>query len=192
MASARCDPSCGPALLRRIAVIGTSGSGKTTLAKAIAAHLGHLYIELDALHFEAGWREVPDEVFRARVTTATAGETWIVDGNYGAVRDLIWAHADTIVWLDYPRHVVMRRIVWRTVTRGVMGTTLWHGNRERLFSNLVGANGMIHWAWTTWPTNRQRYSALLLPPATPRFAVVHLRTPRETSQWLRSIRRQTS
>ena len=42
----------------RIAVVGTSGSGKTTLAKALAAQLALPYIELDALNWQAGWRDL--------------------------------------------------------------------------------------------------------------------------------------
>ncbi|BAY66272.1 hypothetical protein NIES22_63860 [Calothrix brevissima NIES-22] len=35
------------------------------------------------------------------------------------VRDIVWGKADTVVWLDYPWNVVMRRILWRTLRRVV-------------------------------------------------------------------------
>ncbi len=45
--------------MQRISVIGTSGSGKTTVARRIAESLGFPHVELDALHWEPGWKEAP-------------------------------------------------------------------------------------------------------------------------------------
>ena len=61
------------------------------------------------------------DVFRARVAAAIARPTWVADGNYSKVRDLVWARADTVVWLDYPLPVVVARLVRRTLTR------MWRG-----------------------------------------------------------------
>ena len=87
----------------RIAVAGTTGSGKTTLAKALAAQLVLPLIEIDALNWQAGWRDLsrtdPDEFVR-RVSRAIADDAWAIDGAYGLVRDLIWRRATHLVWLD--------------------------------------------------------------------------------------------
>ena len=88
--------------LRRVAVVGTSCAGKTTFAAALAAQLQVPHIELDALHWRAGWVPAPGEVFRQAVATAVAAERWVSDGNYGVVRDLVWGRATAVVWLDYP------------------------------------------------------------------------------------------
>ena len=42
----------------RIAAVGTSGAGKTTMAKALAADLALPRVELDALNWEADWRDL--------------------------------------------------------------------------------------------------------------------------------------
>jgi len=47
--------------MQRINVVGTSGSGKTTVARRAAEALGVPFVELDALHWEPGWQEAPDE-----------------------------------------------------------------------------------------------------------------------------------
>ena len=60
---------------------------------------------------------LPLDVFRDQVTAAIAGDGWAVDGNYSVLRDLIWDRADTVVWLDLPRPVVMRQVVARTLRR---------------------------------------------------------------------------
>jgi len=118
----------------RIAVVGTSGSGKTTLARALAAQLALPYVELDAVNWQAGWRDLsrndPDEFVR-RVTLAVAADAWVVDGNYGLVRDFVWRRATHLVWLDYERRIVMYRVIRRTLVRAALRTEMWAGNRER-------------------------------------------------------------
>ena len=83
--------------MRRVVVVGTSGTGKTTVASRIAAALGAPHVELDGLHWGPDWTEIPDEEFRSRTIEATSGESWVADGNYSVVRDILWSRADTIV-----------------------------------------------------------------------------------------------
>src|SRR5919106_628268 len=86
---------------RRVNVVGTTASGKTTFARALAARLGVPHVELDALHWEADWQEAPDAVMRHRVRQAVAADAWVVDGNYSAIRDLVWERAEAGNWLDF-------------------------------------------------------------------------------------------
>ena len=119
----------GSTAVRRVSVVGTSGAGKSTLARALAGALGADFLELDSVYHQAGWVPLPRE-YRARVASVTAGERWVIDGNYSKVRDVVWARADTVVWLDLPRRTVMRRVIWRS--SGASGRVeLWNGNRER-------------------------------------------------------------
>jgi hypothetical protein len=48
-----------------------------------------------------------DACFRAPVLAATGADAWVVDGNCGAARDLLWPRADTAVWLEYRLPVVL-------------------------------------------------------------------------------------
>jgi adenylate kinase family enzyme len=41
---------------------------------------------------------------------------WIMDGNYSNTYDIRMPRADTLVWLDYPRSICMRRVLLRTLT----------------------------------------------------------------------------
>ena len=117
--------------LQRIAVVGTSGSGKTTLARQLSGRLGLAHVELDALHWDAGWAPTPAAIFQQRADAALGGDAWVVDGNYPEVRDLIWRRADTIVWLDYRLALIMWRLTLRTFRRVATREVLWNGNRER-------------------------------------------------------------
>jgi adenylate kinase family enzyme len=167
----------------RIVITGTSGAGKTTLARAIAAQLALPHVELDAINWEAGWRDLvrcdPPEFIR-RVTEAAAVERWVADGNYGPVRDVLWRRATHLVWLDYERSVIMRRVIARSLSRVVMRTELWPGtgNRERWWF-LMQASHPIRWAWNTWLRLRTETEERLAQPELAHLVVFRLRHPRE-------------
>jgi adenylate kinase family enzyme len=164
----------------RFSIVGTSGSGKTALGRALAARLGIPFIELDAIRHQANWVELPDAEFRSRVAALVDGERWVVDGNYGVVRDLVWGKASTIVWLDLQRSQVMRQVIWRSVSRAVMGTELWNGNRER-WRTMLDADHPIRWAWNTFHDRRRRYEEAL------DARWVRLRSRSEIRRWLDSV-----
>ena len=121
---------------RRVSVVGSTGTGKTTFARDLAAILGVPHIELDALAWAPNWRLVDAETLQARVRGAIAGDAWVVDGNYGGrgARQLVWARADTIIWLDFSLFVIYARLLRRTVARIRDGAELWPGtgNRETI------------------------------------------------------------
>jgi adenylate kinase family enzyme len=152
--------------MRRVSVVGNSGSGKTTLARDLAARLAVDHVELDAIFHQPGWKELSADAFRAAVGERVRSEAWVMCGNYSAVRDLVWARADTVVWLDFPRHVVMRRVIGRTLRRAVTRAELWNGNREP-FANLWRwdpERSIIRWAWTRHSSYRVRYTTAMADP----------------------------
>ncbi len=174
--------------VQRVSVIGTSGSGKSTVATALARRLGVPNVELDAIYHQAGWEPLAKEEFHARVARLAAGDTWVIDGNYASVLDVVWQRADTVVWLDLPRHVTMRRIIWRTLRRFVLRTELWNGNREPWinFFSTDPQKSVIAYAWQQYPRNRARFSSAVTDPQNAHLAFVRLRTDREASAFLRN------
>ena len=171
---------------RRIAVVGTTGSGKTRLACQISAQLAVPHIELDALNWEPSWKEAPPDVFGERVRLASHGDAWVIDGNYGKVRDIIWSRAQAIVWLDYPLPLVLWRLIRRSVYRIVTREVLWSGNREN-WEALLGRDSLILWAINTQPKHRRDYPLLLKRSEYAHLSLTRLHSPRETDEWLRSI-----
>jgi adenylate kinase family enzyme len=172
---------------RRIAVVGTSGSGKTTLAQHLARRLGIKHVELDAVHWGPDWTPIPREVLRDRVAQALAGNAWITDGNYSAVRDIVWSRANTVVWLDYSLPVVMGRVTWRTLRRSLFGEELWSGNRERLRTAAFSRDSIVWWALSTYRRRRREYPLLFRQPEYVHLKVVRLRSPRKANEWLQSL-----
>jgi len=173
----------------RIAVVGTSGSGKTTLARALAAQLALPYVELDAVNWQAGWRDLsrndPDEFVR-RVTLAVAADAWVVDGNYGLVRDFVWRRATHLVWLDYDRTIIMYRVIRRSLVRATLRTEMWAGNRER-WLHMLRPSHPIRWAWSTWERRRREYEERIGRSDYAHLVVLRLRRPRDAEGLLRQL-----
>ncbi len=168
----------------RIVVTGTSGAGKTTLARRIATGLEVRHIELDAINWQPGWRDLtrndPDEFVR-RVTEAIAAEAWVVDGNYAPVRDAVWRRATHLVWLDYQRPVIMARVIRRSLLRAVLRTELWAGNRER-WRHMLRPSHPIRWAWSTWDQRRREIAEWLGREEYSGLTVLRLRHPRDAQR----------
>ena len=171
---------------QRVNVVGTSSAGKTTFARALAARLRVPHVELDALHWERNWTGAAPEVMRERTAVAVAADAWVVDGNYSMVRDVVWARAQAIVWLDYPLRTILWRYAWRTQRRVRSREELWPGtgNRERL-GNLVSRDSLLWWILSTYRRRRREYPARLA--AEPHLAAVRLRSPAEAAAWLAEI-----
>jgi len=111
----------------RISIVGPSGSGKSTLARRLAQALDLPHVELDAINWQAGWRglnEADPAEFARRIGEATAGERWVVDGNYSAFREAAWARATDVVWLDFGPAVFLPRVLRRSFLRAWTGREL--------------------------------------------------------------------
>ena len=171
----------------RVSVVGNSGSGKTTFAAELARRLGAPHLELDSVFHQPDWEPLPTQEFRERVAAFTEADRWVVDGNYHSrVLDLVWQRADTVIWLDPPRHRVMRRIVWRTLRRVFSRAELWNGNREH-WSNLFRLDpeqSVIVWAWTQHKIVRDRYTLAQADDANARLNFVRIRSDRHAQALL--------
>jgi adenylate kinase family enzyme len=138
--------------VQRVLVAGSSGAGKTTFARALSAHYGLPHFELDALHHGPGWVKRPE--FEADVEKFSCRPTWVTEDQYHRLLgDLLWHRADTVVWLDLPRHVVMSRVVRRSVCRAVTHKELWNGNREN-WREWLDPDHPMRWAWSQFERKR--------------------------------------
>jgi adenylate kinase family enzyme len=168
---------------RRVNVKGTSGSGKTTFSQELARRLGLPFVELDALHHGPNWAEPTDEEFRARVREAIEAmpDGWVIDGNYeGKLGDTVIGAADTIVWLDLPLAVKLRRLWRRTLTRIRDDVELWNGNKESWRGAFWGRRSLFGWMLRTHFRQRRTWPRRF--GGDPRL--VRLSSVREAREWL--------
>jgi hypothetical protein len=176
--------------MRRVSVVGTTGSGKTTLARALATALACPHVELDAVFWGPGWSMAELPIFRSRVAAIVAGDAWIVDGGYSAVRDLVWARADTVVWLDYPLPVTLSRLLRRITRRIRDGAELWPGtgNRETIRNQLFARDPLVWFAIRTHRGRRRRIAATLALPEYAHLFVHRFTRPADADRWLEAQR----
>ena len=167
--------------------MGSSGSGKTHFAARLAAQRGCPHIELDALNWLPGWLERSREDFRARVADAVAADAWVLDGNYGKARDLVWARAETVIFLDYPFWLVFGRLLRRSLSRGLRRQTLWSGNQESLRLAFLSRDSILLYTLRTFRRRRDLIRAARHDPANQRLEFILFDHPRQAEAWLAGL-----
>jgi hypothetical protein len=125
----------------------------------------------------------PDEFCRL-TAEAVSKDHWIVDGNYALVRDLVWARATAIIWLNYGFPTVLWRALARTVRRSLSGEKLFSGNRESLRMALFSRDSILWWVITTFHRRRNHYRRLFDTRRLPHLLYVEFRTPLEAEEFL--------
>jgi len=174
-----------PPSMDRVMVVGTSCSGKTTLAMRMAGVMDAPHVELDSLHWGPSWTEPPLEEFRKTVARTVEADRWVVDGNYGKVRDIVTARATDAVWLDYPFMLVFGRALKRTVKRIAGRKELWAGNRETFRGAFMSRTSILLWVIRTHRRHRRLYPVLFGPDSGVRLH--RLRRPRDGDNLVRAI-----
>ncbi|MET7337877.1 hypothetical protein [Nonomuraea sp. NPDC005650] len=172
--------------MQRILVVGISGAGKSTMARALSSRLAVPYHEMDALYFAGpGW--AVNERFPDQVAEIARTRAWVFDSyGYPEVRDLLWEHADTVVWLDYPRRVIMPRILRRSLRRTLLREPIFNGNRETVAEWFR----RDHPAWWAWSQHAARQTDIQQRIHDPRFAPLRafrFTTVHSSASWLDSI-----
>jgi len=114
----------------------------------------------------------------------------VIDGNYTSqVKDLVWARADTVAWLDLPKRTVMRQVIWRSFRRATARTELWNGNRERWrnFFSLDKEQSVIAWAWQTHAAKRAKLEAAMADPGNSHLRFVRLTSSGAVRRFLSGV-----
>ncbi len=167
--------------MHRVLVCGISGAGKTTFARALADQQGLPYHEVDALFHGPNWQPIP--TFVDDVSALVEQPEWVFDSQYAAVRDLMWSRADTAIWLDYSRAVVMRRVVRRSASRAWSGEPIFNENTET-FRAWLDPGHPVQWSWTHYRSRREDMLRRFADPKYAGLRRVRLSKPAAADLWL--------
>jgi hypothetical protein len=137
-------------------------------------------VELDRLHWGAGWTPATAEELRGRVEKAIAGDGWVADGNYmGKIGTTVLERADVVVWLDPPLRTILRRLWSRTLRRIRTRDQLWGGNVESWRGAFLSRDSIFWWAVKMHVRRRRAW-----PRRLAHLDVVRLRSPADAERWL--------
>ena len=122
-------------------VIGCAGSGKSTLARQLAGRTGLPLVERDGLGVKGSPGYLP------AVADIAARPRWILDGAPYYADELVYAAADTVVFLDYPKAVVLWRVLRQTAKVELLRRPAV-AHKPQGPSALRDPEHPIRWAWT--------------------------------------------
>ena len=163
---------------QRVVVVGCCGAGKTTFSAGLARRLGVPHVERDALG------ELGSDAYRGAVTAIVSTEGWVFDGPPYFMDDLVYSAAQSVIWLDYTRELVlwraMRRSLQRTFAVPGTGPNGWWRLRQWV------APGGPRFAYSVYVERRREFRRL---ERDPRLAgkVRRFGGPIEAQGWLASL-----
>jgi len=176
----------------KILIVGTSGSGKSTLARRLSKELNLTDVELDSLFWKPNWTETPQDEFRDKILNAISkSHGFVIHGNYNKTRDITWGNSKIVIWLDYPKWLVMWRVFKRSVSRLIKNEVLWSCNQESFQKTFLSKDSIILWAWNTYDLRRQQYLQLMQSPEFENLKIIRITKPDEIDRMIFSkIRRE--
>lgn len=171
--------------MKKINIIGTSGSGKSTFAKQLSEQLHIPYIEIDAIFWGKNWYWPPDEAFFARLQEALDQETWVLDGNYTRTTPIKWEAVDTVIWIDFSFARTLYQVISRSIRNLITKQELWPGTGNRqTIKRFFSKDSIILATIKLYRRNRLKYLKVMDSSEYAHIEFIHLRSPRECSQFL--------
>ena len=161
-------------------VIGCAGSGKSTLARQLAGRTGLPLVERDELGVEGS------PGYLSALAEMAARPCWILDGAPYYADELVYSAADTVVFLDYPKVLVLWRVLWRTAKVDVLGRPAG-AHRPQGLAALRDREHPIRWAWTSHRDRHREGLALMARPGLAQTQILRFTRPIVTRRWLRQI-----
>lgn len=168
--------------MQRVMIIGQPGAGKSTLARTLG-EITHLpVVHIDHIHWKAGWVERPGSEKDELCAEVHAKESWIFEGGRSSTWPERLSRADTLIWLDFPMSLRMRRVLWRTVQ-------YWGRSRPDLPDGCPEQFSweFIRWIWDTRHSSRLMMQQLYrsVPPEKSKY---QLTSARDVKDYLTGLR----
>lgn len=165
--------------VQRVLVIGPCGAGKSTLATILAGRLKLPLFHMDQLNWKPGWVESSKDEITSKLQEIVATDRWLIDGTYGGTLAPRLDRADTVVYLDFPISLCVRRLLKRIWTyRGRSRPDMTEGCPERF--DIAFLFYLIR--WNSGP--RIRTEARLKGHEN---KIIRLQNPDELQRWMDSL-----
>ena len=159
-------------------VIGCAGSGKSTLARRLASRTGLPLVERDALGPEGSAGYV------SALAAMAARPRWILDGAPYYADELVYSAADTVVFLDYPKALVLWRVLRRTARVEVLRRQAG-AHRPQGLPALRDPEHPLRWAWASHADRHREGLALMARPGLAQTQILRFTCPAMARRWLR-------
>jgi adenylate kinase family enzyme len=172
--------------MQRIAIFGNAGGGKSTLARQLAGITGLPLYVIDMMQFDQDGAALPHDIYLQRHRDLLTSDSWIIDG-YGDTAT-VWdrcAAADTLVHIDLPLAIHYWRVTKRLV-KGLRAEPEGWPKGSPMWSSTMSSYRVLprcHRYLTP------KYRDLVTEMAAIK-RVAHLRSQREVSAFLDSVRRE--
>jgi adenylate kinase family enzyme len=167
--------------MNRILIIGTSGCGKSTLAKRVSERLQIPFFPSDEFYWEPRWKIATQDKVHRLVWNIVYQDTWILDGNFDEIHDLVWRRADCIIWLDYPLLTIFGQILTRNFRWVLTRQKIWSGNTMTLQRAISGIHHMVN----SYSQKKKKYPFWL--SEIPNIVCHRFRARDETEMWFENI-----
>ncbi|RUM06887.1 AAA family ATPase [Rhizobium chutanense] len=143
----------------RVLIMGNGGTGKTWLARRLGEQLRQSIIHLDDIHWEpGGYGTARDRTLRdMMVKTAAEAESWVMEGVYGQLVNMVLGRVTTLIWIDLPEEACIANIK----ERGIQG-----GGSQTQFASLlkwVAEYRIRKNNWNSFDAHAQLYAAFSGP-----------------------------
>jgi adenylate kinase family enzyme len=134
---------------------------------------------MDRLNWQPGWVESSKAELHERLALIVTQDEWLIDGNYGGTLPLRLERADTVIYLDFPITLCLRRIVSR----------IWQWRGRSRPDMTEGCPERLDWAflfyvaqWRSGPGPRTEARL-----AGHEHKVIRLRSPAALQRWMDSL-----
>ena len=170
--------------MQRIAIIGNAGGGKSVLARRLGNALDLPVFQFDDLQWRPGWTRTPAAEIQAIHSEWIAQSCWIIDGwgNPGFLTQR-FESADTIILVDF--HIATH-YWWATKRQIKAALKLNQGWPPEGCAALPVTGRLFKLMWKIHTEMRPQLVELIQQYAEEK-QIVHLRSPREMSRFLKEI-----
>jgi adenylate kinase family enzyme len=169
------------AAVQRIVIVGAPGSGKSTLAPEIGSRIDLPVFERDNLG------DLGSEIYRRAVAQIIETESWIFDGFPYFVDDEVYRRANAVIALDYPKPLVMQRVLRRSLSLAIDRRKRHGAHRHDGFVSWRHSDHPVRVAWSKFDDRLREMRTLSQRSSLEEVPVVILRSPKDAETFMSSL-----